>query len=376
MTLSPSFLLSRVLLEMGDPNPHLLSELSAVTQTTDGSLWLGSDERSTLERLSPIAPCQFGDRRSFALADYLDLPAGDRNEEVDIEGLSYSEGYLWVTGSHSRKRRKVSDKRRLAGTLDERDIKRLATIPPSEINRYLLGRIPVVDGTLAIQAPAQDPHQDPRMAARLAMCDGTNVLIDALQNDLHLKTFVTHPLPSKDNGLDIEGLAVRGDRVFLGLRGPVLRGWAVLLEVAIAPSQSRTLDLQPIGPAGRLYRKHFLDLNGLGIRDLCWCEDDLLILAGPTMDLDGFAEVFRLRDLLAVKDDQIFGQTGEQLAALFRLPIATRADKAEGMVWFPCLGQPDSVLVVYDAPNPQRILHETALLADVFSLQGDRSACA
>ncbi|MNG03413.1 hypothetical protein D3C84_864920 [compost metagenome] len=35
------------------------------------------------------------------------------------------------------------------------------------------------------------------------------------------------------------------------------------------------------------YRKHFFALNGLGFRDLCTSGDDLLILAGPTMDLDG-----------------------------------------------------------------------------------------
>ena len=31
----------------------------------------------------------------------------------------------------------------------------------------------------------------------------------------------------QENGLDIEGIAVEGDRVWLGLRGPVLGGHAV-----------------------------------------------------------------------------------------------------------------------------------------------------
>ena len=31
-------------------------------------------------------------------------------------------------------------------------------------------------------------------------------------------------IPSNDNGFDVEGLAVSGNRVFLGLRGPVLAG--------------------------------------------------------------------------------------------------------------------------------------------------------
>jgi hypothetical protein len=39
------------------------------------------------------------------------------------------------------------------------------------------------------------------------------------------------PLPGKDNGFDVEGLAVFGARLFVGLWGPVLCGWAVILEL-------------------------------------------------------------------------------------------------------------------------------------------------
>ena len=41
------------------------------------------------------------------------------------------------------------------------------------------------------------------------------------------------PIPSKDNGLDIEGITARGDRVLLGLRGPVLRGIALVAELRL-----------------------------------------------------------------------------------------------------------------------------------------------
>ena len=44
---------------------------------------------------------------------------------------------------------------------------------------------------------------------------------------------------------------------------------------------------------GRGYRKHVLRLDGLGVRDLCPHGEDLLVLAGPTMDLDGPVHVFR-----------------------------------------------------------------------------------
>ena len=58
-----------------------------------------------------------------------------------------------------------------------------------------------------------------------------NDLTEALRGDEHLGSFLA--IPGKDNGFDIEGLAVAGERLFIGLRGPVLRGWAVILEVEL-----------------------------------------------------------------------------------------------------------------------------------------------
>ncbi len=41
------------------------------------------------------------------------------------------------------------------------------------------------------------------------------------------------------------------------------------------------------------YRTYFLDLGGLGVRDLCRDGDDVLVLAGPTMDVDGRVRLHR-----------------------------------------------------------------------------------
>ena len=60
-------------------------------------------------------------------------------------------------------------------------------------------------------------------------------------------------------------------------------------------AHANLLTLAPIGPGGRLYRRHFLDLAGNGVRDLCWEGGDLLILAGPTMALDAPPQIFRWR---------------------------------------------------------------------------------
>ena len=54
------------------------------------------------------------------------------------------------------------------------------------------------------------------------------------------------------------------------------------------------LTLKETGENHQLYKKHFLDLNGMGIRELCLHGKDLIILAGPTMSLEGAMQIFRL----------------------------------------------------------------------------------
>lgn len=60
-------------------------------------------------------------------------------------------------------------------------------------------------------------------------------------------------LPCKENSLDIEGLAVRGNTVLLGLRGPVITGWAILVRMEMKATKSGALKPRKL-PGGRRYR--------------------------------------------------------------------------------------------------------------------------
>ena len=71
--MSSSFLLSRVLLHFDSKFDNLLGQLSAVAQTPDGSLWVGSDESQNVERLSPVAPFTFGEHRTFSVGKFVEL---------------------------------------------------------------------------------------------------------------------------------------------------------------------------------------------------------------------------------------------------------------------------------------------------------------
>ena len=356
------FLLSRVLLRLDTEPNEVAADLSAVTFTPQGHLWTASDETAGVERLSQIDSCIFGNHQQFSLAEFIDLP--DPEGEIDIEGMDYADHYLWLVGSHSTKRKKPKGKK------PEKDLEKLTEVE-TEANRYLLARVPTVGGDLFKSCPHPENEQQTLTAAWLPTTKtGGNSLTDALKTDPHLGAFLSMSLPSKENGFDIEGLAVRGNTVFIGLRGPVLRGWAIILEIVTEATSSGSLGLKPIGAKGQLYKKYFVDLGGLGIRELCLDGEDLIILAGPTMDLDGSLRIFRLKSAVDRPANSLFWQNTESsdLKLLFDIPYGQGSDKAEGLALFPCLEQPNSLLVVYDSPSPVRHLEPNAVLADVFKL--------
>lgn len=333
------------------------TNLSAVRE--DGRcLWVAGDETATLERLTLDQNGeQYGGHRTYHLADFVELP-GEGSEEADIEGLGRSGHYLWATGSHSLKRKKIKAKHD-----DDEAMSRLAEIE-NERNRHIVVRIPVVTTADGLPDLVRDAGGDsaPRTAAVLGGA-GARTLTDELAADRHLGPFVT--IPSKDNGLDVEGIAVHGERVYLGLRGPVLRGWAVVLEIRpyVNPAEPHRLRLGRID--GELFRKHFLDLDGLGIRDLCPQRNDLLVLAGPTMDLDGPVWVYRWHDAALADDPEV--ARGTDLSRLLELPYGDGDDHPEGIAISDRSGRGERLLVVYDSPADRRRTPE-GIVADIVPL--------
>lgn len=351
-----SYLLSQVSLTFTDGFKQYREDLSAVLLTPEKHLWLGSDETSTIERLSLVDGDNFANHERYRVAEFIDLPAPE-DKEIDIEGLAYTDYYLWLVGSHSYKRKKPkSDKS------DEKNIERLATID-TEPNRYILGRIPLVDGKLFSSCPHPQNPDILLSAAKLELTPTGNLLMVALADDPHLGFFVKAAIPGKDNGFDVEGIAVCQKRVFIGLRGPVLRGWAVMLEVELETSIPGMMTLQEIGKEGKLYKKHFLFLNGLGIRDMHLDGEDLLILAGPTMDLDGPMQLYRLRNAVNCCENTLHYPEFVQ-----DIPYGNRIEHAEGFTLFQDVNGIPSVLVVYDSPAKTRLFGDGGVMADVFRL--------
>lgn len=315
-------------------------------------LWVAGDEACGVERLSRLPPVddealRFGDSHCFPLGGLLDLPGGP-DEEADLEGLALADGWLWLVGSHGLKRKNAK-----SGREDDDNARRLTRLK-LDGNRRLLARVPVEERD-GVPHLVRHAEADGRRAARLHGDAEDNELTRLLRDDEHLGPFLH--IPGKDNGFDIEGLALLDERrLLLGLRGPVLRGWSLLLEIAVEPHHGE-LRLAPLDRHGTRLRKHFLQLGGMGVRDLHFDGDDLYVLAGPTMVLDGDIRLLRwpnARRVLA--DNRQAVRFERELAEILELPHAPGSDRAEAFCEVPAalVDGAQAWLVLYDAPGPQR----------------------
>ena len=132
--------------------------------------------------------------------------------------------------------------------------------------------------------------------------------------------------------------------MFLGLRGPVIATKAILLEFPV-----KTALRKP----GRRMRKHFLDLGGLGVRDLSRREDELLILAGPVTSTGGPFRLFRWRPKRAGKPPELLHE--------WKL----KDENPEGVCFLERDGRP-GLLMLYD--NPKERVQASTYEADWFPL--------
>jgi hypothetical protein len=86
-----------------------------------------------------------------------------------------------------------------------------------------------------------------------------------------------------------------------------------------------------------------------------------LILAGPTLDVDGPVKLFRWVNTLDTPENSFLNPE-----ALFTVPNQLKADRAEGLtILTPMTGQP-SILITYDSPASDRLQDPHAVLADIF----------
>lgn len=329
---------------VGEDTDPPATQLSAAVRVGE-TLIVAGDEGGALEILAPRKHGWVQQERIF-LHKLLSLPDG-RDGEVDIEGLAVCGDWLWIVGSHALKRRKLKGKTGTAAVSDLSRIKR-------DANRFLLARIPL--------QRAESGHVQPvarygdRRPAMMESGKRSSMLVSRLREDPMLAPYID--LPSKENGLDIEGIAVDEDRVWLGLRGPVLGGYAIVLQLDIRANKRDTLKARKVDGTRR-FRKYFLPLQALGLRDLQIDGRDLLLLTGTTMSTEGPSRIVRWHDALQQNRSAVIG--GDALTRLHQFEDTSLDDKAEAI----CAWEGNDLLVLYDSPLEARLSNENnTVLAD------------
>lgn len=318
----------------GGDDPTL--DLSAAARHGD-TMFLGSDEGVMLERLSRGADGWSGHER-IALDTILTL---DTSGEADIEGLAEEDGWLWVMGSHARTRPKIGKR----GD-DKIDLDAFAGLKDTR-PRCLLARVPLAPDPDAPGLMLPVAAYADRRAGMLRQTKRGNKLAAMLAKDPLIGPFTR--IASKEGGVDLEGIAVAGTRVAIGMRGPVVQNYAVLLEFEVAFKKNGRMVI-----AGPLH-KRVLDLHGLGIRDLKRDRGDLLILAGPTTGLDGPCAVYCWADWLAdpAQDDQLVRRHRPE--RIIELPYGIGDDHPEGLVLLDGADGARDLVVVCDSPAKERL---------------------
>lgn len=327
-------------------------DLSAAARLGE-ALFLSCDAAAGIDRVTPIGRA-WGDHRHYDLGAWIDLPGGNGGD-TDIAGLDIDDGaggpWLWVVGSHALSRGGPGAEDESAAAL-----KALAKVKRHP-NRAFLARIPLVweeDG------PRPVARDGKRRLAHVPLHKKKSALTGWLEGDPHLGPFLD--LPSKENGFDIEGIAARDLRVWLGLRGPVLREMAVILELRFKIDGDGHLAPKKLDGKSR-YRKHLVATGGQGIRDMAFDGDDLLILTGTVMTGDGPSEILRLADMPAREAAGVVPP--KAVTKLAHMPNRGQVDHPEGLTRW--TGE-DDWLVVYDSPADARVKQNPArVTADIFT---------
>jgi hypothetical protein len=226
---------------------------------------------------------------------------GERKfRDLDGEAVAYAAPFFYVAGSHGCSRH--SNKFRLSS--------------------FILARVP--ERQLASVAQAFDPSG----------VETSYRLSEALAAVPQIRPYLTQDLMSA-NGLNVEGLAIAGGKLFAGLRAPTLDGKAFIIAVDAEKLFDRSV---PIGKG----EAHVISVplgSGRGIRDLTRLDDgQLLIMSGPAQDAPVPFEIHAL---------DIKAETTKLLGTLGDLPDAMGA-KAEAISVLSRHGDVIDVLVMFD----------------------------
>ncbi|WP_167858754.1 DUF3616 domain-containing protein [Methylobacterium nonmethylotrophicum] len=251
--------------------------------------------------------------------------------ELDGEGVAYADGHFYVVGSHGHPR----DKEKRLDPGRDAEIIRRRTVASSRLVRIALTEADIKAG-----------FGQEQLDATFAQ---TGRLRTVLSREPLLAPFLSRPLD--ENGLTIEGLVARHDRLYVGLRAPSLGGdAAAVLSVKAAAIFTDTDEVAP--------ELHLLRLGpGRGVRDLAASPWGALVLAGPSGEVPGPYSIYHWD----------YGATLELVGEIPSVP-GKAPRKPEALLYLTSEASSAWVLVLFDGgkegePRPLRIRLPSGLAA-------------
>ncbi len=214
-------------------------DLSAIALVARRVGIVGSDEASE-DGISSVQIFEIKDGKKLVAGETIPILVADK--EADIEGIAVEGNRYYILGSHgvSKKKAKV------------------------QLSRFNLFRL-TVDPTSGRPTSRRDANGIP---ADLEIAS----LRDVVKADGLLSPYAEIRL--HDNGVNMEGIAVKDGTIYVGFRGPSLEG-----EVPILSIDAETL----FAGAAEDHRTIAVKLGkGLGIRDMAVSREGFLILSGDS----------------------------------------------------------------------------------------------
>ena len=263
------------------------------------------------------------------LADLVpDLPGG-ADGEMDIEGLAVYGDHLWIVGSHAPARKQPKE-----GDDDARHWpawRRCAMIRTG------------TSSAVSLMEPTAGGPAD-LAKGRTCRCTRARDGCWIFWRTIPISRF---PYPAKENGLDVEGLAAVGEGAsFSACAGRCCAAGRCCSSCNSEnwgpAASSRSRSAPPAGATAGIFS------TSPDSACASWraTADDLLLLAGPTMDLDGPVHIYRWSGAVAVAGDSLV-RADELGPPVLSAPYGRGRDHAEGMT---LLGG-NELLVVYDLPD-------------------------
>jgi hypothetical protein len=229
----------------------------------------------------------------------------DAAGDPDGEGAAYDsdDGLFYITGSHGRARNSVNK---------------------SSVPSYVVFRIPV-DKTTGKPAQISDD--------KVVGVEASTRLHDVIHDSQYIRPFFNAFLD--ENGVNIEGIAAKGGRIFFGLRGPSVDSRAFILSVDSAALFTKKDAVNAVVKKVRLG-------PDTGIRDMAAVKGGILILSGPVNNQPVVPAIFFWDD----KTDEL------KLLGYLEIPDDLKTAKAETLLILRDeANQPYRALVMFDGPE-------------------------